>query len=137
MTRVIIIDDEEDIRIVLKEVFIRAGFEAEVASNASDGLDLLREHGADLVVTDVIMPGRNGVDTVYDIRMEFPKTKVIVISGGGNVTPSDYEPASIKTTAYLASAEAVGADLTLTKPFDREDLIKAARELTAGPPRTN
>lgn len=137
MTRVIIIDDEEDIRIVLKEIFKRAGFEAETASNASEGLDLLREHGAELVVTDVIMPGRNGVDTVYDIRMEFPNTKVIVISGGGNVTPSDYEPAAIKTTAYLASAAAVGADLTLTKPFDREDLIRAARELTAAPKQTN
>lgn len=130
MTKVIIIDDEEDIRIVLKEVFERAGFNASVASNGDDGMNLLREQGADLVITDVIMPGSDGVEIAYDIRMEFPKTKIIVMSGGGNISPRDYKPDSIKTTAYLASAAAVGADLTLTKPFDREVLINAAKELT-------
>ena len=130
MTKVIIIDDEEDIRIVLKEVFERAGFEVRVAINGNDGLNLLREKGADLVITDIIMPGSDGVETAYDIRMEFPKTKIIVMSGGGNMAPSDYQPDAIKTTAYLASAAAIGADLTLTKPFDRKELIRVARELT-------
>jgi DNA-binding response OmpR family regulator len=131
MTKVIIIDDEEDIRIVLKEIFVRAGFDVEVASNGDDGLNLLREQGADLVITDVIMPGSDGVETAYDIRMEFPKTKIIVMSGGGNVASLGYEPAAITTSAYLASAAAVGADLTITKPFDRDELIKAAKELTS------
>jgi len=130
MTRVIIIDDEEDIRCALKEVFVRAGFDVEVASNADEGLDLLRQKKADLVVTDVIMPGKDGVEAVYEIRMEFPNTKIIVISGGGNVAPLDYQPGSIATSAYLASASAVGADMTLTKPFDRQELIRAARTLT-------
>ena len=131
MTKVIVIDDEEDIRITLKEVFRRAGFEVEVASNGNEGMDLLREHGADLVITDIIMPGSDGVETAHNIRTEFPKTKIIVMSGGGNAAPLGYEPAAITTTAYLASAAAIGADLTLTKPFDREELIKAAKELTA------
>ena len=130
MTKVVIIDDEEDIRFVLKEILVRAGFEVEVASNGSDGLDLLRKQGADLVVMDVIMPGKDGVETAYDIRMEFPNIKIIVISGGGNVAPMDYQPTAIKTTAYLASATAAGADLTLTKPFDREELVNAINELT-------
>jgi CheY-like chemotaxis protein len=131
MTKVIVIDDEEDIRIVLKEIFVRAGFEVEVASDGNEGMDLLREHGADLVVTDIIMPGSDGVETAYSIRMEFPKTKIIVMSGGGNAASLGYEPAAITTNAYLASAAAIGADLTLTKPFDREELIKAAKELTS------
>ena len=130
MTKIIIIDDEEDIRIVLKEIFVREGFEVEVASNGEEGLNLLRENGADVVITDIIMPGSDGVETAYDIRMEFPGTKIIVMSGGGNIAPHEYEPGAIKTTAYLASAAAVGADLTLTKPFDREKLIEAVRELT-------
>ena len=130
MTRIIIIDDEEDIRIVLKEILERAGFEVEVASNGSDGMDLLRQKRADLVVTDIIMPGKDGVETVYDIRMEFPNTKIIVISGGGNVAPMEYQPTAIKTTAYLASASEAGADLTLTKPFERAELISAVKELT-------
>jgi len=131
MTKVIIIDDEEDIRIVLNEIFVRAGFDVAVASNGEDGLNLLREQGADLVITDIIMPGSDGVETAYDIRMEFPKTKIIVMSGGGNIAPQEYEPNAITTSAYLASAAAIGADLTLTKPFDRDELIKAAKELTS------
>ena len=131
MTRVIIIDDEEDIRSVLKEILLRAGFEVEVASNGGAGLKLLRAQDADLVVTDVIMPGKDGVQTVRDIRREFPSIKIIVISGGGSVTPMDYEPEAIKTTAYLASASAAGADITLTKPFDRQELVRAIEELTA------
>ena len=129
MTRIIVIDDEEDIRDVLREVLERAGFDVETASNSDDGLELLRDHGADLVITDIIMPGKDGVDTVYDIRMEFPNTRIIVISGGGNVTPMEYEPIAIKTTAYLASASAAGADVTLTKPFDRGELLDAVKEL--------
>lgn len=130
MTRVIIIDDEEDIRIVLMEIFVRAGFDVAVASSGDEGLNLLRKQGAELVITDIIMPGKDGVQTAYDIRMEFPKIKIIVMSGGGNVAPLDYEPSSVSTTAYLASADAAGADLTITKPFDRAALVKAARELT-------
>jgi len=131
MTKVIVIDDEEDIRITLKEVLGRAGFEVEVASNGNEGMNLLREHGADLVITDIIMPGSDGVETAHNIRTEFPKTKIIVMSGGGNAASLGYEPAAITTTAYLASAAAIGADLTMTKPFDREELLKAAKELTA------
>lgn len=129
MKKVIVIDDEEDIRFVLGEILARAGFDVRVAANANDGLDLLREHGADVVVTDIIMPGKDGVQTVYDIRMEFPNTKIIVISGGGNIAPADYEPTAIKTSAYLASATEAGADVTLTKPFDRADIVRAVTQL--------
>ena len=128
--KVVIIDDEKDIRIVLKEIFERADFDVEVAADSNAGMELLRQNPVDLVVIDVIMPGKDGVTAAKEIRKEFPATKIIVISGGGNVGPGDYEPGAIKTTAYLASATAAGADLTLTKPFDRDRLIKAAKELT-------
>ena len=130
MTRIVVIDDEEDIRSVLKVILERAGFEVEVAANSDDGLNLLRDQKADVVITDIIMPGKDGVDNIYDIRMEFPNTRIIVISGGGNVAPSDYEPTAIKTSAYLASASSAGADLTLTKPFDRNELIDAVTKLS-------
>ena len=132
MARLLVIDDEEDIRLVLKSILERAGYDVDVAADANDGLNLLRENKADLVITDVIMPGKDGVETVYDIRMEFPNTKVIVISGGGNVAPMEYEPAAIATNAYLASATAAGADLTLTKPFEREELLEAIASLLDG-----
>ena len=129
MTRVLIIDDEEDIRAVLKEVFLRAGFDVDVAADAEEGLDLMRERRADLAIIDVIMPGKDGVETAYEIRMEFPNTKIIVISGGGNVAPLEYEPTAITTSAYLASATSIGADLTMTKPFGRQEILEAARKL--------
>jgi DNA-binding response OmpR family regulator len=129
MSRIIVIDDEEDIRNVLKEVLERAGYDVETAENSDMGLQKLRTTGADLVITDIIMPGKDGVDTAYQIRMEFPRTRIIVISGGGNVTPMEYEPSAIKTTAYLASADAAGADLTLTKPFDRREILDAVNAL--------
>ena len=129
MARILVIDDEEDIRIVLKEILQRAGYEVDVAADAGEGMELLRANGADLVITDIIMPGKDGVETVYDIRMEFPNTRIIVISGGGNVAPMEYEPAAIATTAYLASATEAGADLALTKPFEREELLQAIKGL--------
>ena len=132
MAKLLIIDDEEDIRIVLRQILERAGYEVDVAADASEGMDLLRASGADLVITDIIMPGKDGVQTVYDIRMEFPNTRIIVISGGGNVKPMEYEPAAIATTAYLASATAAGADLALTKPFEREELLDAVKGLLDG-----
>jgi len=132
MPRVLIIDDEEDIRDVLNEVLTRAGFEVEVASTGDGGIDKLHRKPANLIVIDIIMPGKDGVATIREIREEFPKSKIIAISGGGNFGPDAYEPNTIKTTAYLAAAVEAGADVILPKPFDREDLIQTITALTAG-----
>jgi CheY-like chemotaxis protein len=129
MAKIIVIDDEEDIRNVLKEVLERAGHNVEVAGSGDEGIGVLRDRGAELVITDVIMPGKDGVHTVNQIRMEFPDTRIIVISGGGNGRPIEYQPSAIKTKAYLASADVAGADVTLTKPFDREEIIDAVNNL--------
>jgi len=131
MVKVLVIDDEKDVLIVLREILVRAGFEVRTAESGLEGLALLREEPADLVITDIIMPGLDGVATVRAIRNEFPDTRVMVISGGGNIAPMEYEPAAIKTSAYLASAAKAGADLTLTKPFDRQELVEAVRNLTS------
>lgn len=132
MAKIIVIDDEEDVRIVLKQVLERAGYEVSVASGGREGIDMLREEGADVVITDVIMPGIDGVSTVKEIREKFRNTKILVISGGGNVAPMSYEPDAISTTAFLTSAKKAGADRTLTKPFDRQELIETIRELLGG-----
>lgn len=129
MTKIIVIDDDEAMRDVLVEILEREDFEVSVASNGDEGLQLLREGGADLVITDVIMPRKNGINTAHEIRKEFPDTRIIVISGGGNITPMEYEPAAITTTAYLALASVTGADVTLTKPFERKELLNAVKEL--------
>jgi CheY-like chemotaxis protein len=132
MPRVLIIDDEEDIRDVLYDVLNRAGFEVETASTGDEGIDKLRSNPADMIVTDIIMPGKDGVVTIREIRKEFPDTKIIAISGGGNFGSNAYEPNAIKTTAYLAAAGEAGADVILSKPFDREALMEAIRTLIPG-----
>lgn len=132
MPRVLIIDDEEDIRDVLCEVLNRAEFEVDVASTGDVGIDKLRRKSANVIVIDIIMPGKDGVSTIREIRDEFPDARIIAISGGGNFGPDAYEPNAIKTTAYLAAAREAGADVILAKPFDREDLVQAVRALTAG-----
>ncbi len=129
MSKILVIDDEEDVRVVLKKVLERAGYDVCVAADGKEGLQVLEEQGVDLVITDVIMPGIDGVATVQKIREKFLNTRIIVISGGGNVPPLEYEPHGVATTAFLASAKNAGADRTMTKPFDRQELIDVIKQL--------
>ena len=129
MAKIIVIDDEDDIRIVLKQVLERAGYDVVVAESGQEGLELMEQEGAELVITDVIMPGMDGVALTRDIREKFPDTRILVISGGGNVAPKSYEPGAISTTAFLSSARNAGADRTMTKPFERQELLTMVGEL--------
>ena len=129
MARILIVDDEEDVRIALKQVLERAGYEVSVAATGNEGLDVMKREGADLVITDVIMPGVDGIVTAKQIREKYRDTRIIVISGGGRTAPDPYEPDAISTRSYLASASKAGADQTLTKPFDRDELLRVVRDL--------
>ena len=88
-----------------------------------------REEQSDIIITDIIMPGKDGVDAIKEIRGEFPDVKIIAISGGGKLNPLHYQPEAISTTAYLNAADSAGADLSLTKPFDKKQLLAAIRQL--------
>jgi CheY-like chemotaxis protein len=129
MAKIIIIDDEEDIRLVLKQVLELEGYDVAVAESGKEGLEILKQEGADLVITDVIMPGMDGVSLTREIREKFRDTRILVISGGGNVPPASYEPGAISTTAFLSSAKNAGADQTMTKPFDRRELMRIIEKL--------
>lgn len=123
MARILIIDDEIDVRAVMAKVLERAGHEVEVAENAAAGMSAFGARGADLVITDVIMPGVNGVDLVRQLRDARFAGRIIAISGGGNLASAGYAPGAITTSAYLAAASKEGADAVLTKPFERQQLI--------------
>jgi len=129
MAKILVIDDEEAVRFTVKEVLVRAGYDVDTASDGKEGIEKLKDSGADLVITDVIMPGIDGVAVLNHVRAEFQNVPVVVISGGGSIAPMEYEPSAIKTKAYLASAEVAGADATLTKPFDRKSLLDTVAEL--------
>lgn len=131
MVKILVIDDEEEIRDVLQQVLQRAGFEVCVADCGDTGIDMLRVRPVEVVIVDIIMPGKSGVQITKEIGKEFPNTKILAISGGGNIGPLSYNPTGIATTAYLNSALEAGAHAILTKPFNSQDVIEAVRDLAA------
>ena len=129
MQRILIVDDELDVRDSVKCVLDLAGYEVLTADNATEALERLGRVPIDLVITDIIMPKMNGVQAIQLIRQEFPLVRIVAISGGGNFGAAGYQPAAIATNAYLRSAEEAGAHVVLTKPFEVEDLLQAVETL--------
>ena len=129
MATALIIDDEPSVREALARTLETMGFTVRFAADGIAGLNAYRAEPADLVITDIIMPRSNGVETIRALRAEFPHVPILAISGGGNFGPIAYEPGAITTTAYLAAAEKAGADAILTKPFDRSELRAKVNQL--------
>jgi CheY-like chemotaxis protein len=129
MNDILIIDDEEDIREALRRVLEHAGYRVRAAEDGADGMIKMQQRAADIIITDIIMPRLNGVETIAAMRERFPGARIIAISGGGNFGVTDYQPNAITTSAYLAAATKAGAHVILIKPFDTADLIKAIADL--------
>ncbi len=119
MAHILVIDDEVQIRDVLRTVLERVGYEVTEAGDGNEGLQIYAEGGIDLVVTDIIMPEKGGIDTIMDLRRDFPDVKVIAISGGG----------MCGDVSYLDMALGVGADRAIGKPFVLDDLLESVEDL--------
>ena len=129
MPSVLIVDDEPDIRAVLERLLTREAMEVRLAGTGAEGLAKFEQEPADVVITDIIMPDMDGIQFIKALRQRKVPTRIIAISGGGNVAAVGYRPQAISTTAYLAAAEVAGADCVITKPFERDELIGKVREL--------
>jgi len=121
MQRILVIDDDEQIRALLGQILERAGYQVAEASNGSAGLTAFRAQPADLVITDLIMPEQEGIETMLALRREFPNTRVMAISGGGKNNSRD----------YLPIARQLGACCTLAKPFSRQEILHAVQQALA------
>lgn len=121
MASVLVIEDEIMIQNLLGRFFEMEGYEVFKASNGKEGLNVYHEHRPDLIVTDILMPEKSGLETIKEVRDEDQDVKIIAISGGGGSDPDN----------YLAMAKALGADETFSKPVLRNDLLAAAQELLA------
>lgn len=121
MKRILVIDDDEQIRQMLHQLFEREGFVVDLAQNGKEALAKNAIHPADVIITDLIMPEQDGVETIMEFIRKDATAKVIAISGGGKVGPND----------YLAMAAALGASRTFAKPFKRSELLSAVKELIA------
>jgi CheY-like chemotaxis protein len=117
LARILVIEDEDLVRFTLRDSLESAGHEVVEAKNGQEGLDALGQEPFDLVITDIIMPVKEGVETTIEIRRSFPTVKVIAISGGGRM----------RDMRYLQMAKDYGAACILQKPFQNEDLFKAIR----------
>jgi CheY-like chemotaxis protein len=121
VARILIVEDDEEIRSVLGEILRSEGHETTLASNGKEGLRIFKEAGADVIITDIIMPDKEGLETIMELREKHPDVKIVAISGGGM---SDAE-------SYLKLAEKMGASCTLSKPFQREELLQVVNNLLA------
>lgn len=122
VARIIVIDDQDFVRGAVRRALAPAGHDVLEASDGEMGLQLLADHGADLVITDIFMPGQDGIVTVRRIRREFPTVKVIVMSGGDATGRMD-----LRQDALM-----LGAAKSLAKPFDLAELLAAVREVLEG-----
>ena len=120
--RVLVIDDDPDVRNTMRWILEAAGFVVTLAGNGREGLSLQRRQPADIVVTDIFMPEQDGMETIWQLREEFPDVSIVVVSGG-----------AAEGSNYSFVARELGVRNTLRKPFDPEELIDAVRQLARTP----
>ena len=115
MQRILLIDDDATVRYALRQVLERAGHQVDEASDGNIGLEKYRADHQDVVVTDIIMPNQEGIETIIKLRRLTPDLPIIAMSGGGRTGNRD----------FLAMAEKLGAAKAMAKPFRPKELIEA------------
>ena len=123
MARIVIIDDDESLLPMLVQMVTRLGHEVFAEANGHTGLKRVRAVAPDLVITDMVMPEKEGVETILELRRSFPAVKIIAISGGGRISSAD----------HLLLAKKFGAMATLAKPFSRDELKLVLDAALGGP----
>ncbi len=120
--RILLVEDDEQMRRTLRRILEDANHEVVEASDGRVAARLYREDPTDLIVTDLIMPHKEGLELITELRRDFAGVKIIAISGGGRLGPDEYLPIARK----------LGALSTLAKPFDREEILKAVEDVLKG-----
>jgi DNA-binding NtrC family response regulator len=111
--RILIVDDDPSIRRTLQALLKKAGYEVMLAHDGDEAVRLWRDHGGDLVITDLHMPGKDGIQTIIELLSHNPEIRIIAMSGGGQTRRLD----------LLGNATLLGAVLTIEKPFTIDEMI--------------
>lgn len=119
MSRILVVEDNEAFRNVLTEMLIKAGYEVQAASNGNQALVMCEEFRPDLVITDIIMPDKEGLETIQEFQSRCPDLRIIAMSGGGKFGPD----------SYLPLAKKLGAKACLQKPFMRDELLSTIQSV--------
>ncbi len=117
--RILIVDDEEVVRVTLQEILECAGHDVRTVEDGRFAVEACETYRPDVVLTDIIMPGQEGIETIYELKSRFPGLKIIAMSGGSRKGVG----------SYLPTAEAIGAELSLEKPFSRDALLSAISQV--------
>jgi DNA-binding response OmpR family regulator len=121
MPKILVIDDDLMVRNTISKILRHSGFEVIVAEDGVRGLASFRRDRPDLVITDIIMPEKEGIETIIEMRREHPDTKIIAVSGGGRIGNAD----------FLSMATSLGASAVIAKPFLPEELINQVKSCLA------
>ncbi len=118
---VLVIDDDCVILEMISKILTRENYNVLTSSNGNEGMEIINSTpGIDLVITDLIMPDKEGMETIQDLKRNFPDIKILAISGGGRAGAE----------SYLPVAKLIGADLTLNKPFVAQELVASVQKLS-------
>lgn len=118
MKRILVVDDEVQIRTMLTQMLEQEGYSVHTAENGEEGLAQVGRHTFDLVITDMIMPVKDGLKFIMELVRDYPDLKILAISGGG----------AIKAERYLTMAGYLGDIATLEKPFKRDAFLELVRK---------
>jgi DNA-binding NtrC family response regulator len=113
-----VVDDEAQIRTMLTQMLEHEGYAVHTAENGEEGLSLVGRYAFDLVITDMIMPVKDGLKFIMELVRDYPDLRILAISGGG----------AIKAERYLTMASYLGDIATLEKPFKREVLLDMVKK---------
>jgi len=119
MKRILVIDDDDLTRATIRDMLETSGYEVDEAENGSDGVLKQQDRPFDLIVTDVLMPDKDGIETIIDLKRGYPKLRIIAISGGGTTG----------NLVFLEMSTTFGADKMLAKPFSKLQLLDAVGSL--------
>ena len=121
MAHILLIDDDERLRGMLRMLLVKLGHEVSEAGTGKEGIAAYTGGGVDLVITDVVMPDKEGLETIMELRRKHGAKKIIAMSGGGYMAPSD----------YLRTALQMGATRAIAKPFSHDAMITLVNEVLA------
>ncbi len=127
MATIFVFDDELSILLMIKKMLEKAGHDVEIALNGREGMELFNEKIPDLLITDILMPEKEGLETIMELRKKYPALKIIAISGGGRFGPE----------GYLPGAKLLGADMALQKPLMQKEFLEAVSSLLGENKRNN
>jgi len=118
LKRILVVDDEAQIRTMLTQMLEQEGYTVHTAENGEEGMSLVNRQAFDLVITDMIMPVKDGLKFIMELMRDYPDLKILAISGGG----------AIKAERYLTMAGYLGDIATLEKPFKRDIFLEVVRK---------